>query len=262
MPAEDLVVTIAKLDGLAGAGIDAGEHEGAVLAGIHQQFVVLEDRAIGQAVTRPHVVVDLRVRRGGLVRRVRFDSPRLQRVDSGRDDAPRSLSPAACLERGRKKVRNCYDDYTQFLDRKALRGARIAVPPFPDTRAAIMNNAIDVLRAKGAYVEIIGALAPQLGICVSYPAPADCSTVLMYGQKRDLNAYLANTPAAPHHTLEEIIAFNAVTPGATKYGQAIFEAAESGGGIEFYLIEQEGSAYTPFDTAERCLASYRKMRAS
>jgi sugar phosphate isomerase/epimerase len=44
--------------------------------------------------------------------------------------------------------------------------------------------------------------------------------------------------------------------------KAIFQAAESVGGIEFYLIEQEGSDYTPFETAERCLATYRKMRAS
>lgn len=42
--------------------------------------------------------------------------------------------------------------------------------------------------------------------------------------------------------------------------KAIFDAAEKTGGIEFYLIEQEGSDFTPFDTAERCLATYRKMR--
>ena len=39
----------------------------------------------------------------------------------------------------------------------------------------------------------------------------------------------------------------------------IFEAAEKTGGVEFYLIEQEGSAYPPMETAERCLASYKKI---
>ena len=39
----------------------------------------------------------------------------------------------------------------------------------------------------------------------------------------------------------------------------IFDAAESTGGIEFYLIEQEGSAYPPVDTADRCLAAFRKL---
>jgi len=40
----------------------------------------------------------------------------------------------------------------------------------------------------------------------------------------------------------------------------IFAAAESVGGVEYYLIEQEGSDYPPFETAEKCLATYRKMR--
>jgi sugar phosphate isomerase/epimerase len=37
----------------------------------------------------------------------------------------------------------------------------------------------------------------------------------------------------------------------------IFEAAESAGGVEYYLIEQEGSRFTELDTARRCLQSYR-----
>ena len=38
----------------------------------------------------------------------------------------------------------------------------------------------------------------------------------------------------------------------------IFAAAESVGGVEYYLIEQEGSRFTPFETAEKCLASYKR----
>jgi len=38
----------------------------------------------------------------------------------------------------------------------------------------------------------------------------------------------------------------------------IFAAAESVGGVEYYLIEQEGSRFSPFETAERCLASYKR----
>jgi sugar phosphate isomerase/epimerase len=41
----------------------------------------------------------------------------------------------------------------------------------------------------------------------------------------------------------------------------IFAAAEKVGGVEFYLIEQEGSKYSEFETAEKCLANYRKMQA-
>ena len=39
----------------------------------------------------------------------------------------------------------------------------------------------------------------------------------------------------------------------------IFAAAEKTGGIEFYLIEQEGSEYSEMETAKRCLANYRKI---
>ena len=43
--------------------------------------------------------------------------------------------------------------------------------------------------------------------------------------------------------------------------QKIFAAAEETGGVEFYLIEQEGSRYSSLETVERCLANYKKMRA-
>jgi sugar phosphate isomerase/epimerase len=41
----------------------------------------------------------------------------------------------------------------------------------------------------------------------------------------------------------------------------IFAAAESVGGAEYYLIEQEGSRYSELETASRCLQTYRSMRA-
>jgi sugar phosphate isomerase/epimerase len=41
----------------------------------------------------------------------------------------------------------------------------------------------------------------------------------------------------------------------------IFAAAEKVGGIEYYLIEQEGSAYPAMETAKRCLATYWRLKA-
>jgi len=41
----------------------------------------------------------------------------------------------------------------------------------------------------------------------------------------------------------------------------LLAAAESQGGIEFYLIEQEGSDYPELETAQRCLTNYRHLRA-
>jgi len=40
----------------------------------------------------------------------------------------------------------------------------------------------------------------------------------------------------------------------------IFAAAESVGGVEYYLMEQEGSRFPELDTAKRCLDSYRTLR--
>jgi sugar phosphate isomerase/epimerase len=39
----------------------------------------------------------------------------------------------------------------------------------------------------------------------------------------------------------------------------IFAAAESTGGVEYYLIEQEGSRFAPFETVEKCLAAYQRI---
>ncbi len=40
----------------------------------------------------------------------------------------------------------------------------------------------------------------------------------------------------------------------------IFAAAEASGGVEYYLMEQEGSRYSEFETAERCLSTWKTMR--
>jgi sugar phosphate isomerase/epimerase len=40
----------------------------------------------------------------------------------------------------------------------------------------------------------------------------------------------------------------------------IFAAAESTGGVEYYLVEQEGSRFSAFDTAKKCLETFRSMR--
>jgi len=41
--------------------------------------------------------------------------------------------------------------------------------------------------------------------------------------------------------------------------KAIFAAAESVGGAEYYLIEQEGSRFSELETAERCLETFRSV---
>ena len=41
----------------------------------------------------------------------------------------------------------------------------------------------------------------------------------------------------------------------------IFAAAENGGGLEYYLLEQEGSRYSELETAKRCLQTFRSTHA-
>ena len=42
----------------------------------------------------------------------------------------------------------------------------------------------------------------------------------------------------------------------------IFQAAEKTGGIQYYLIEQEGSAYGSIETVKRCLAAFHRLHES
>jgi sugar phosphate isomerase/epimerase len=44
--------------------------------------------------------------------------------------------------------------------------------------------------------------------------------------------------------------------------KAIFEAAESVGGAEYYLIEQEGSRFSELDTAKKCLDAFRSAHSA
>ena len=164
---------------------------------------------------------------GPLARTV-ADAAALLGVVAGFDPSDGATAP--CLQPG-----NCFSDYTQFLDKHALRGARIAVPHVPyltsltADQLKVITDAIAVMRAEGAVVVDPYEIPNQadisaFGICISYPPPANCSSVLMFGQKHDLNAYLTGRPNAPVHTQHDIVLFNIAHPG--KYNQNIFLAVD------------------------------------
>jgi sugar phosphate isomerase/epimerase len=53
--------------------------------------------------------------------------------------------------------------------------------------------------------------------------------------------------------------FQVLLGEGTSPWKKVFQAAEKTGGIEFYLVEQEGSAFPPMETAQRSLALFRKL---
>jgi amidase len=147
-------------------------------------------------------------------------------------------------------------DYTKFLDRDGLRGARIGVPSDPSDpgndvyygqlrpgAAAVMRSAIAVLEAAGATVVRaniptpgwIGGPGTEMTVLNRNPEsptrnqPAHLPIVFIYELKHDLNAYLRDwIDDTGIHTLADIIAFNkAHAERALRFGQDIFLAAEA-----------------------------------
>jgi amidase len=147
-------------------------------------------------------------------------------------------------------------DYTSFLDRDGLKGARIGVPsdpsdpandvyygPLPQRAAAVMRDAIAVLEREGATVVRaniptegwIGGPGTEMAILNRNPEsatknqPVRRPIVFVYELKHDLNLYLRDWAAGTRvASLADIIAFNAEQADrALRFGQDIFLAAEA-----------------------------------
>ena len=56
-------------------------------------------------------------------------------------------------------------------------------------------------------------------------------------------------------------AYRVLVGEGASHWREIIEAAESVGGVEFYLIEQEGSRFSSLETAKRCLATWKALRS-
>jgi amidase len=147
-------------------------------------------------------------------------------------------------------------DYTAFLDKDGLKGARIGVPSDPsdagnDTyygklparAVGVMAQVIATLEAQGATIVRaniptegwIGGPGTQMAILNRNPEsrtrfePAYRPVVFVYELKRDLNLYLRDWAASTKmRTLGDIIAFNqANADRALRFGQDILLAAEA-----------------------------------
>lgn len=117
---------------------------------------------------------------------------------AGTDPADLASTPAA---------QNLKPDYTQFLDPKGLRGARIGVPRklFGSSKAVEkrMHELLDELKKEGAI------LVDPADIPTTGKFGNNEFLVMSYEFKAGVNAYLASLgPKAPVKTLEDVIQFN------------------------------------------------------
>jgi amidase len=153
-------------------------------------------------------------------------------------------------------------DYTPFLRRDGLRGARIGIPRaffyteikvpgrerpaggIGKEQAAVMEEAIAVLKAEGATIvdpaDIPSVLDPDpannfaawnicSGAANAKGSDAGCSVVLKYGMKRDFNAWLATLgAAAPVRSLTELRLFNLTHTrrNSLRYGQSNLDISD------------------------------------
>jgi amidase len=153
-------------------------------------------------------------------------------------------------------------DYTPFLKRDGLKGARIGIPraffydkyaPPGETQprgglnedqARVMADAIAVLRAEGAVVvdpaDIPSMVDPDpalnhglWGLCSGVPGAkatdSNCSVTFKYGMKRDFNLWLQSLgPTAPVKSLTELRNYNLTraSRGSIKYGQSQLDISD------------------------------------
>lgn len=152
-------------------------------------------------------------------------------------------------------TKNCtpVKDYTAFLKKDGLKGARIGIPRafyydkitvserprggLNPEQLKVANEAIDVLKAQGAVIVDpieIPSLTDllQWGVCTNMDEVKErkCSVVLAYGMERDFNAWLKSLgDKAPVKTLAELRKWNRdhEKGGSIRYGQALLDISDA-----------------------------------
>ncbi|WP_251032348.1 amidase family protein [Mesobacillus foraminis] len=127
-------------------------------------------------------------------------------------------------EATKTSIGNVPEDYTKFLKKNGLKGARIGVDRsflsgMSEEEKAIIDVAIQDMKDKGAVIVDN----------ITVPRQSFNSIVLQHEFKHDLNAYLSNlSEDVPVHSLEELIEFNKQhTETALKYGQTLLISSQA-----------------------------------
>jgi amidase len=124
---------------------------------------------------------------------------------------------------------NLPSDYTQFLDRAGLRGARLGIVrkehDFDESVSGVFDAALYALKHEGA------VLVDPVEIASLGKFDESELDVLLYEFKADLNAYLAAASNAPMRTLKELIEFNERSRSSELqyFGQDLFIKAQKKG---------------------------------
>ena len=150
-------------------------------------------------------------------------------------------------------------DYTKFLLKEGLKGARIGIPRamfydkitppgakeprggLEEASAKVMAEAIEILRQQGAVIvdpaDIPSVLDSSAGdnftlwntCSVAKGKDDDCSIVFKYGMKRDFNLWLQSLgPSAPVKSLTALREWNTAhaKAGSIKYGQSLLDVSD------------------------------------
>ena len=154
-------------------------------------------------------------------------------------------------------------DYTKFLKRGGLQGARIGIPRafffdalngkggLTPAQKTVMEEAIEALRRAGAVIvdpadipSVVSGEFQQWNTCSGAGAvkgkDENCSVVFKYGMKRDFNLWLASLgPAAPVKSLTALREFNLAhqRAGAIRYGQSQLDISDE------MDLEADGARY-------------------
>ncbi|WP_027923905.1 amidase family protein [Pseudomonas sp. URMO17WK12:I12] len=108
-------------------------------------------------------------------------------------------------------------DYTALLTTEALQGKRIGYPTeYVGTNGTVLRPGFEFLMALATLEEQGATLVP---LTLRLPDIDGYFNALMAGMKHELPEYLASRSGLPIQTLQQLIDFNELNPGAEGYGQ-------------------------------------------
>lgn len=131
-------------------------------------------------------------------------------------------------------------------------------------RAGFHNHKIEFVAMDGKRpIEVLAANTPkdvtlQFDVGTAVEAGADCVAWIKANPGRIRSLHLKDWTGSDSKADK---GYRVLFGEGDAPWKEIFAAAEAKGGAEYYLLEQEGSRFSSLETAEKCLATYKKMRA-